>query len=358
LLDGYGSFTSVFERIDFGEWIEKIPLLVTEGRALGIHFVITADRRTAVNMALSGSITARVILRMAEDDEYSSLGLDARITRGTVLPPGRGFVGATVEFQAALVGDEPSGEAQAEALTTIGRALRQRHGDHAAPDVRSLPVEVRRDEMPVGEPLHATVGIGQRDLEPVSIDLFDGNVLVAGPNRSGRSTVLGTLATSLSASTPGVRLYLLAPRKSPLLDLDVWAQVARGVSECEDLARELAEMIDERDGRETPIVVIVDDGTELTDSGADGALERLVRRGRDVGISLLGAAESTSALRCYSGWVPEIRKDRRAILLNPDSDIDGDLVAVKLPRRASGGMPPGRGYLVYDGAVELVQCAG
>ena len=35
-------------------------------------------------------------------------------------------------------------------------------------------------------------------------------------------------------------------------------------------------------------------------------------------------------------------------------DLDGDLVGVRLPR-TNGGLPPGRGYLVTDGQVELVQ---
>ncbi len=357
LLDGYGSFTAAFDRIDFGEWIERVPRLVAEGRALGVHFVITADRRTAVSMSLSGSVTSRVVFRMAEDDEYASLGLDARTARTTALPAGRGFVDATVEFHAAVVGHDPSGEAQVEAVTQLGGELHERHPHTQAPPVRSLPSEVDRASMPLPDELMAAVGIGQRELAPVLVDLREGNLLVAGPNRSGRSTALATIALSLAASTPGVELVLLAPRRSPLTSLHVWQRSAKGLSDCEDLAREIEETIDDRDGSEPPLVVVVDDGTELVDSRADSSIERIVRRGRDVGIYVIGAAESTSALRSYSGWVPEIRKDRRAILLNPDPDIDGDLVAVKLPRRAGPGLPPGRGYLATDGGVELVQCA-
>lgn len=357
LLDGYAGFTSVFERIDFGAWIERLPRLVSDGRALGIHFVITADRRSAVNLALSGTITSKVVLRMADDDEYSSLGLDARVARSTALPPGRGFVGPTIEMHVATVGGDATGEAEADPLAAIGAEMRRQHSA-AAPPIRSLPLDVASADMPVPARLCAMLGIGHRELEPLAVDLRDGNLLVVGPNRSGRSSALATLARSLDASTPDAELYLLAPRRSPLVDLDIWTRVARGVSDCTDLARELEEVLDERSGSEAPLVVVVDDGTELVDTMADTSLERLARRGRDAGISLIGAAESTAALRAYSGWIPEIRKDRRALLLNPDPDLDGDLVSVKLPRRTGGGMPPGRGYLAIDGAVELVQCAG
>jgi S-DNA-T family DNA segregation ATPase FtsK/SpoIIIE len=357
LFDGYGGFTSAFEKIDFGEWIERLPRVVGEGRPLGIHWAITADRRNAVGLTLATTVASKVVFRMADDDDYASLGLDGRVAKAAALTPGRGFVGATIEVQAAMVGADPAGDAQVVEVERVGAELRGRHGDAAVTKVGSLPLVVPRGDMPVGDTLTAAVGLGQAHLAPVSIDLFDGNLLIAGPNRSGRSTALATIALSLKQSTPDVRLFLLAPRRSPLLELDVWEKAARGADDCNQLAAELVDMIDERDGSEEPIVVFVDDGNELADSSADAALERVIRRGRDVAMSVVGAAESSSALRCYIGWIPEIRKDRRALLLNPDPDIDGDLVAARLPRRAGGGLPPGRGYLVLDGGVELMQVA-
>ncbi len=357
LFDGYGGFTSAFEKIDFGDWIERLPRIVGEGRPLGVHWAITADRRNAVGLTLATTVASKVVFRMADDDDYATLGLDGRVAKAAALKPGRGFVGPTIEVQAAMVGAEPAGDAQVAEVERLGAELRARFGESGVAKVGSLPLVVPRADLPVGDTLTAAVGLGQSQLAPVSFDLFDGNLLVAGPNRSGRSTALGTIALSLQQSTPGARLFLLAPRRSPLLDLDVWERSARGANECDELAAELADMIDDRDDGEDQIVVFVDDGNELADSGADGAVERIIRRGRDVAMSVIGAAESSSALRSYGGWIPEIRKDRRAVLLNPDPDVDGDLVGARLPRRAGGGLPPGRGYLVLDGGVELIQVA-
>ena len=39
--------------------------------AVGIHFVITADRRAAVPSALTSVVTTRLVLRMAERDDYA-----------------------------------------------------------------------------------------------------------------------------------------------------------------------------------------------------------------------------------------------------------------------------------------------
>jgi hypothetical protein len=44
-------------------------------------------------------------------------------------------------------------------------------------------------------------------------------------------------------------------------------------------------------------------------------------------------------------------------LLDPDPDVDGDLLGARLPRRSNPVFPPGRGYYVDRGVVELVQVA-
>lgn len=355
LLDGYGAFTSIFEKIDFGEWIERLTRLVGEGRPVGIHWVLTADRRAAVGLTLLTTVGSRVILRMADEDEYSSLGLDARVARGADLPAGRCFVGATTEVQLALPGPSAAGEAQVACIEAEGARLRSVFPSAQVPAVGSLPASVAYADLVQPDAGCAAVGIGQSDLATVWVRLADGDLLVAGPNRSGRSAALATLARSIAFTTPNAELFALTPRRSPLNDLALWAGSATSADSAAELLADLAERMAERDGSEPPIVIVVDDGNELTDTAADGHLERLLRRGRDAAIHVVAAAESAGALRTYGGWIPQIRRDRRALLLNPDADIDGDLVGVRLPRRAGGGMPPGRGYLCLDGRIELVQ---
>jgi S-DNA-T family DNA segregation ATPase FtsK/SpoIIIE len=52
-----------------------------------------------------------------------------------------------------------------------------------------------------------------------------------------------------------------------------------------------------------------------------------------------------------------MRKDEHGLLLDPDVDVDGDLLGTRLPRRTNLAFPPGRGYFVVRGDVELVQVA-
>jgi len=45
------------------------------------------------------------------------------------------------------------------------------------------------------------------------------------------------------------------------------------------------------------------------------------------------------------------------LALKPDLDRDGDLWGASLPRKGPEQFPPGRGYLVVEGEVELTQAA-
>lgn len=358
LLDGYSGFAAAFERVSHGQLLDHLPRLIADGRSVGIHFVITSDRRGTASMALMASIPSRIVLRQTDDDEYSALGLDSRVTKGVSLPDGRGFVTGTIELHVAVVGGDAAGEAQQQAVVAVGEELHKRCPGLAAPKIGSLPVAVAASSMPAPKrPLVAVLGIGDRDLAPVSADLAEGHFLIAGPNRSGRTNALTVLTASLLAGTPEMEAWLFAPRRTSLTNLR-WAETASGATACDDLAYKLTAIVDERDGAAgTPILVVIDDAQELVDSSAERALETVARKARDRHVFLVAAAESTAAHRTYSGVIPEMRKDRHGLLLTPDPDIDGELIGLALPRTPTARMVTGRGYLAERGELTLVQVA-
>jgi hypothetical protein len=45
------------------------------------------------------------------------------------------------------------------------------------------------------------------------------------------------------------------------------------------------------------------------------------------------------------------------VILRPQSDLDGDVLATLLPRREATPPAPGRGYLIADGTCAFVQLA-
>ncbi len=104
------------------------------------------------------------------------------------------------------------------------------------------------------------------------------------------------------------------------------------------------------------MLVVLDDAGELAESHAASSLEMLIKRGRDSHVRVLASLEAGQA-RHYAAWVREIRKDGRGVLLDPNLDLDGELLGVRLPRRSNAVFPPGRGYVVIDGRVVLAQVA-
>ena len=52
LLDGYAGATAALERVDGGRLLERLERLIPDGPGVGLHFVVTADRRAAVPSAL------------------------------------------------------------------------------------------------------------------------------------------------------------------------------------------------------------------------------------------------------------------------------------------------------------------
>ncbi|HEV8686732.1 MAG TPA: FtsK/SpoIIIE domain-containing protein [Gaiellaceae bacterium] len=351
LLDGYAGFVSAFERVNLGQLVEILPRLVGDGRPLGVHFAITADRRGAVPSSLAGLIPAKLILRLADDDELAAFGIPTKTVRGSQLPPGRGFLPNALELQIALLGDDASGEGQASALAAAAEELRRRHPDASVPPVEPLPTSVERSALQRSEePLTVVLGLGDAELEPLHVSLADRHFLVAGPYRSGRSTALATVVAGLRESSPELPIHLLAPRRSPLVELEGWTSAATGMEECDAAAARLAEL-------EGPAALVIDDGDELAESLGAASLETLVRRGRDAGICIIAAAERQAVQRAFAGWLRELRKDEHGLLLDPDPDVDGDLLGARLPRRSNPVFPPGRGYYVDRGLVELVQVA-
>lgn len=351
LLDDYGGFASAYERVNLGELLDVLPRLVAEGRPLGIHFVITADRRGSVPGSIVGIVPQKIVLRMAGDDDYASLGLDLKAVRGAHLPAGRAFVDGTLEMQLAVAGPTADAAGQAAALAELGARIPDATAGGPL-QVRILPALVSASELPPPDrALRATLGLGDDELAPAIVDLAEAHFLITGPYRSGRSTALAAIASSVGGNP---ERWLLAPRRSPLRELNGWARVATSPEECEVLAQEA---VARASVGGSPLIIVVDDADQLADGLVSTSLETIVRQGRDTEVRVVAAGETQAVARAFSGWLRELRKDEHGLLLNAQPDIDGDILGVRLPRRSVAGLP-GRGYLVNRGVVELVQVVG
>lgn len=355
LVDGFASFAATYSIIDGGAVMEQLTRLIGIGRTVGIHMVIAADRRNSVSAGISSSVSSRFVMRLADADEYASFGLPMDLGEAH-LPPGRGFVAGGDEVQIAVCGSDHSGPGQTATIARWATVLADRFEGQQRPIplaplparvvVRELDVERRIGSAAFSE---APIGLSGISFRPAVLDLSEQRAfMVAGPDRSGRSTALVTIADAVRSA--GGEHLLVAPRRSPLRELDHWTATAFDLGAAGEVLARAA-------GSPGPLVLVIDDGDELVDTPHDPTLVDLVRRTRDYEMILLAAVRTHVAHRVFGGWVGDLRKVRHGLLLQPDVDSDGDLFGVRLPRKANRRFPPGRGYLVGRGPLDFIQVA-
>ncbi len=174
-------------------------------------------------------------------------------------------------------------------------------------------------------------------------------MVVAGPPRSGRSTALLTMVSSLLRSQTPV--LVVTPRRSPLRALEGTAGVlgVLGPDLTPDDVTALTSGLDR-------YVVAVDDAELLSDSLASMALEEIIVSGRDAEHGLILAGSTDDLGRIYSGFVRTALKSRCGLFTAVAGPGDGDLFGLRLPRGAGPG-PLGRGLLIRPGTMAPVQVA-
>ncbi len=358
LVDGFGEFANTYDTARADSLFDRLVGLLGSGRAVGVHVVVTADRRSSIRSAVAASFPQRLLLRLASPDDLVGFGIPAKLADRTTLGDGRVFTEAQELAQLALPAPAAQATDPADGFRLLGEHLSLTWPGRRAPSIDPLPERVSALELEgVAATLHALpLGVGGAQLEPLCVDLTERHFLVAGGYRTGRSTALAALATAVMRSGEVDELYLFAPRRSALTELTGWSEVARGADACTELAARLATEVASLPDEQFPRrVVVIDDGGEIGDPATMMALERLVRLGRDRGVRVVPPIETTAARALSNLWCRELRRDGHGLLLSPDLMADGDLLGVMLPRRSNTAAAPGRGYLVAHARSELLQ---
>ncbi|MFF4401400.1 FtsK/SpoIIIE domain-containing protein [Streptomyces sp. NPDC001480] len=369
LLDRWEGWMPTLGEIDHGSLTDELTTMMREGASVGIHLVITGDRTLLVGRV--ATLTEdKYGLRLADRSDFSTLGIPARKVPEEI-PPGRAFRNESgTETQFALLTQDTTGQGQAAAISAIGEAATAR--DASVPRARrpfrvdSLPSRISftdawemRDPEASRSRLWALAGIGGDEIVGFGPDLAEGvpTFVIAGPAKSGRSTVLMNFAQSFLAQ--GVRLVVAAPRQSPLRGLDGTEGVLK-VFTGDDIDEDDFEEVIDSASVEEPVAVLVDDGEILEDCDAESHMKKIVSRGAERGLALVIAGDEEDVCSGFSGWQVDAKKGRRGILLSPQDTSSGDLVGVRLNRSLVGGqVVPGKGMLhLGDGELRTVVIPG
>ena len=374
IIDGVGAFEAATARVNGGEALELLARLAIEGRAVDIHVVASAGRRSEVPPAIYSVLGQRIVLRCGTVDDAVMLGVPLDVAEGPIRAGLAWCSGVAVQI-ATTDSDETA--------SAVGSAARS--GIQPGP-VPRLPTLVRRSALAVRRASSLwtlPIGLHGDDLTTVDLDLAHHAAVVAGPPRSGRSAALTTIAEAARAS--GVpRRILVSAWHSPSTDHPVWtdrwcldatgdtdgshdSESDRGAhsgahDEVDDLVTGLGRLVDDVASSDDPTLVAFDDIVDLFDRApASGRLDALVLRLLDLGrrraVRVVVASEADALGRCYEDSVRRLRSGRTGILLTPDPDLGGSLLHAALPRRDDLPHAPGRGWLLHPGSATPVQLA-
>ena len=325
LLDGYDNFLATYERVDRGQWADLVPRLVADGRAVGIHFVMTGTRRTSFPMAVASHVSSRLVFNMASPDDFHGVDVDPR-TFDTDSPAGRCRFDDE-DVQAAILGSDSATRAEAGEYQRLGAALAKRISP--APPIRVLPEQITVSQMPVTQSIPWLLNDDFAAIGPSGTD----NFLIIGRPRSGRTTALRSLIATLA--TKGVTGDIFASDPTPF---GPTAQPLDGLT---------ARLNDAQSG-----LIFIDGAERLAAVGCEYALQQAVEADTLTVIATFDAATA----RGYDPWIKSLRARSQTLVLQPDIDADGDLLGSPLPRSART-FGPGRGFTNLRGSLEIVQVA-
>ncbi len=353
LLDGLGAFRDAHEA-DAGRtgvWA-ALTRLVAEGRPLGVHVVMSAERPGALPTSLAGSVARRLVLRQADESTYAVLDVPKDVL-GPVSPPGRGvFAGDGDEVQVAVPGGRTAPAEQAVAIGAVARRLRDA-GVPTTPPVRRLPVVVASTDLPDTVDGMPVLGVADDTLAPCGF-APRGTFLLAGMPGSGRTTALVALGTALRRALPDASMHYVGARRSPVRERVAWTSTASTPEQIATLAKDLLPVLAAPPGDDGPVVLVVEAIADLLGGPAEQALAEAARTARRNDHFVLAESETST---WGSSWplVADVRNGRRGFVLQPDH-LDGDaLFRTTFPRMGRAEFPPGRGVLVEQGRLRRVQ---
>lgn len=353
LVDGYGTFRNEWESVTSRlMWYQQFVQLLADGRAVGVHVAVTADRSGAVPSSVAGSLQRRIIMRQVDPNAYTMLGVPKDVLEESS-PPGRAISPGGLEMQVAVLGGSPNLAEQVRAIEKLAGTLR-RGGVDEAPPVRRLPELVPAAEMPASLAGAPVLGVADDTLSAIGLEA-EGTFLLAGPPQSGRTNALSWLATSLRQAHPEAPLVYLGARRSALRRLDLWAHAATGAADVAELAAELLESVEEPPPEgEVGTVVVIEALADFLTGAAEKPLTELIKAIKRNEHFVIAEGDTST---WGSSWplIAEIRNGRRGMALQPDQ-VEGDaLFRTSFPRVSRKEFPVGRGMVVDKAKVRRVQ---
>ncbi|MFE9282421.1 type VII secretion protein EccCa [Nocardiopsis alba] len=373
VIDGFGALRKDFEDVD-----TIVNDLLQRGGGYGVHVVAGMLRWNDVRIAVQSNFGQKLELHLNDASEST---IDRKLAETiSAKAPGRALSDSELFGQVALPRidgvdtDDELGEAVESAVREVDGAWAGRR----AQSVRVLPhrLSARTLPTPESESRLVPIGVDERALDPVMLDLFDRdqNLLVLGDGECGKTNLLRLIAEGLVArySSDEVVFAVMDPRRTlrEVVPEPYMGGYASSPKVCAGLAAGVAKEVEARvpeDGdldalepgsiKGPRIVVLADDYDVLTTAGQKplAPFVPFVSNGRDIGLHFVVARRVAGAGRgMFDPLVQAVREIGTSALIMSGDRSEGQL----LPRLYASAQPPGRGRWVRrGGSPHLIQTA-
>ncbi len=349
LVDGMSAFRAAYEGTEHARQFDEFIRIASDGRPVGIHVVLAADRAGALPISLASQVQRRVVLRMADANDYGTFGLPSDIL-GQDSPPGRGLLDDH-EIQIAVLGKSADVSHQAREIERLAEAMRSA-GIPETPPIARLADLVALDEITQRAGGGPVLGLSGATLGPIEFEP-SGTFSVGGAPGSGRTTAVSTIVASVMQWRPDARLFYFGNRRSVLLSAFDWEQSCAVAEEMGLLASKLPDLLGEAGPSVPPCIVVIEGITEFLNGPADFPLQEMIKAVVGQGHLVVSDGEPL-ALSASFPLVVAARSSRKGVVLQPEPG-DGILFRAQFPPRLRrADFPPGRGLYVAKGGVPVV----
>lgn len=384
-IDQYEQFREMY----LEQHMTDFERLINEGRANGIHLVLTASSITAVPERLRALIQQRVVFQLGTAADYT-LAVGHLNTNAThTLPKGGAFIyhNPPLTCQIALpllkptVNDSEINSSLRELTNNLCSsylALKNLKPDKILPEqaqnpapLKALPGKVVLDTLPLppASP-HVITPLGLSDDDTLS--LFNLNwwengphFIVTGPSRSGKTNLLHAAILSAAKQYPPkeLRFLLVDFTGRSLKGLQKLKHVIAYITEVDELEKQLTHLTSEMAAAQTfeddfPKTVLVFDDYDMVSEtlSAHLALLRQLRdhsrqhAGLGLHLWLAGYLE-----RIGDPFIKQLLLRRSGFALTTKEALLN--LNIRANNVSSEAMPTGRAYFAQHGTVRIVQTA-
>lgn len=352
LIDGMATFRQEYEFTASAGLFNQFLQILSEGRQVGVHVVVSADRPGSISPSVSASFQRKVTLRLTDENDYAMIDTPADILSANSAP-GRAVLDQ-LEAQIAVFGGSSNVAEQARAVEKLAVTMRELGVLRPAP-IERLSNEILLSDIVNAVPGGVVIGVADDSLEPFAINP-EGTFMLAGPPASGRTTALAMLSQTLRGALPQAGLYYFGNAKSPLAKQKGWNGVATTPDAASELAKELLARAQAPAGPDSKLCILIESISDFLSSAADQDLTALIKAAKRNDHFIVGEGENSSWSQSWP-LLMEFKAGRRGFALQPEPH-EGDLLfKTSFPRAKRSEFPEGRGNFVQGGKVRRVQLA-